>query len=187
MPPTNFICGDASLRTNPTLHGRQEVDNQTQDANDKLQDTMTSPIALGETMASKERPMHDNDVPPINPTSSSRNEVIIQGADGRGLVHCVVLLSGIDGLQMEGNASIPTLENINMLNATPIGIQEIATHPMPPFQLWQLFKSPEDVPRTSPCIPPPMHPTLIGPDPSPRVQASGIMESDDELLVNAFQ
>jgi hypothetical protein len=65
--PANSIGGDASLSTNPILHGRQEVDNQTQDPNDELQDTGTSPTAPGDTMASEERPMHDNDVPPTNP------------------------------------------------------------------------------------------------------------------------
>jgi hypothetical protein len=66
LPLANSIGGDASLSTNHRLHGGQEVDNQTQVPNDKLQDTRTSPTALGETMASEERPMHDNDAPPIN-------------------------------------------------------------------------------------------------------------------------
>jgi hypothetical protein len=34
--PANSIGGDASLSTNPILHGGQEVDNQTQDHNDEL-------------------------------------------------------------------------------------------------------------------------------------------------------
>jgi hypothetical protein len=29
LPPANSIGGDASLSTNPILHGGQEVDNQT--------------------------------------------------------------------------------------------------------------------------------------------------------------
>jgi hypothetical protein len=33
--PTNSTSGDASLSTNPILHGGQEVDNQTQDLNDE--------------------------------------------------------------------------------------------------------------------------------------------------------
>jgi hypothetical protein len=86
------------LSTNSILHGRQEVDNQIQDPNDELQDTGTSPTAPGDTMASKERPMHDNDVPRINQASSLRNEHLIQGTDGRGPAHCVVLPSGIDEL-----------------------------------------------------------------------------------------
>jgi hypothetical protein len=98
LPPTNSIGGDASLSTNSILHGRQEVDNQIQDPNDELQDTGTSPTAPGDTMASKERPMHDNDVPRINQASSLRNEHLIQGTDGRGPAHCVVLPSGIDEL-----------------------------------------------------------------------------------------
>ena len=77
LPPTNSTSGDASLRTNPTLHGRQGVDNQIQDPNDELQDTETSPTAPGDMMASEERPLHDNVVPPINPVSPSRNEVIV--------------------------------------------------------------------------------------------------------------
>jgi hypothetical protein len=64
--PTNSIHGDASLSINPILHGGPEVDNQIQDPNDELQDTGTSLIAPVDTMASKERPMHHNDVPPIN-------------------------------------------------------------------------------------------------------------------------
>ena len=165
----NSTSGDASLRTNSILHDRQEVDNQIQDPNDELQDIGTSPTAPGDMMASKERPMHDNDVPPINPVSSSHNEVIIQGTDGRGPAHYVVLPSGIDGVGTEGNALVPTLENINMLNAILVGIQEVATHSTLPFQPWQLFKSLADVPRTSVCIQPPMHRTLVGPDPSPCV------------------
>jgi hypothetical protein len=66
LPPTNSIGGGASLSTNPILHGGQEVDNQTQDPNDELQDTRTSLIASDDTMASEEHPMDDNDVPPIN-------------------------------------------------------------------------------------------------------------------------
>jgi hypothetical protein len=55
--PANSIGGDASLSTNPILHGGQEVDNQTQDPNDELQDTGTSPTASSDMMASEERPM----------------------------------------------------------------------------------------------------------------------------------
>jgi hypothetical protein len=161
----NSIGGDASLSTNLILHGRQEVDNQTQDHNDELQDTGTSPTASGDMMASKERPLHDNDVPPTNRVSPSRNELLVQGTDGGGPPHCVLLPSGIDGVDTEGNAPVPTLEIINMLNAVPIGIQEVATNPMPPFQPRQLFKSPASVPRRPVCIQPPMHPTLIAPDP----------------------
>jgi hypothetical protein len=101
--PTNFIGGDASLSTNPILHGGQEVDNQTQDPNDELQDIGTSPTASGDMMASEERPMHDNDVPPTNPVSPSRNELLVQGTDGGGPTHCVLLPSGIDGVDSEGN------------------------------------------------------------------------------------
>jgi hypothetical protein len=54
--PANSIGGDTSLSTNPILHGGQEVDNQTQDPNDKLQDTGTSPTASGDMIASEERP-----------------------------------------------------------------------------------------------------------------------------------
>jgi hypothetical protein len=78
--------------------------------------------------------MHDNDVPPINLVPPPRNELLVQGTDGGGPAHCVVLPSGIDGVDTEGNAPVPTVENINTLNATPVGIQEVATHPMPPFQ-----------------------------------------------------
>jgi hypothetical protein len=144
--PTNFIGGDASLSTNPILHGGQEVDNQTQDPNDELQDTGTSPTASGDMMASEERPMHDNNVPPTNAGSPSRNELLIQGTDGGGPPHCVLLPSGIDGVDMEENAPVPILEIINMLNTAPVGIQEVATHLMPPSQPRQLFKSPASVP-----------------------------------------
>jgi hypothetical protein len=44
----NSTGGDASLSTNSILHGGQEVDNQTQDPNDELQDTETSPTAPGD-------------------------------------------------------------------------------------------------------------------------------------------
>jgi hypothetical protein len=152
LPPANSIGGDASLSTNPILHGGQEVDNQTQDPNDEVQDTGTSPTVPGHTMASEERPMHDNDVPPINQASPLHNERLIQDTDGRGPVHCVVLPSGIDGIDTEGNALVPTVENINMLNASLVGIQEVATHPMPPSQPRQLFNSPASVPRRSVCI-----------------------------------
>jgi hypothetical protein len=150
--PANSIGGDASLSTNPILHGGQEVDIQTQDPNDELQDTGTSPTALGDMMASEERPMHDNDVPPTNPVSPSHNELFVQGTDGGGPAHCVVLPSGIDGVDTEGNAPVPTLEIINMLNAAPVGIQEVATDPMPPSQPRQLFKLPASVPRRPVCI-----------------------------------
>jgi hypothetical protein len=75
--PANSIGGDASLSTNPILHGGQEVDNQTQDHNDELQDTGTSPTTSGDMMASEERPMHENDVPPTNPVSPSPNELLV--------------------------------------------------------------------------------------------------------------
>ena len=80
--------------------------------------------------------MHDNDVLPISPISPSRNEVTVQGVDGGGLVHCIVLPSRIDGVDTEGNAPVSTLKNINTLNAALVGIQEVATHPMLPFQPW---------------------------------------------------
>jgi hypothetical protein len=106
---------------------------------------------------------------PIKLVSPSRNELLVQGTDGRGPAHCVVLPSGIDGVDTEGNAPVPTLENINTLNTAPISIQEVATYPMPPSQSWQLFKSPASVPRRPVCIQPPMHPTLVFPDLSPRI------------------
>jgi hypothetical protein len=84
----NSIGGDASLSTNSILHGGQEVDNQTQDPNDKLQDTGTSPTASGDMTASEERPMHKNDVPPTNPVSPSQNELLIQGTHGGGPCNC---------------------------------------------------------------------------------------------------
>jgi hypothetical protein len=152
LPPANSIGGDASLSTNPILHGRQEVDNQTRDPNDELQDTRTSPTAPGNTMASEERPMHDNDVPHINQAFPLRNECLVQGTDDQGPAHCVVLPSRIDGVDTEGNTPIPTVENINTLNVAPVGIKEVATHPMPPSQPRQLFKSPANVPRRSVCI-----------------------------------
>jgi hypothetical protein len=183
----NSIGGDASLSTNPILYGRQEVDNQTQDHNDELQDTGTSPTASGDMMASEERPMHDNDVPPTNPVSPSPNELLIQGTDSGGPTHCVLLPSGIDGVDTEGNAPVPTLEIINMLNTAPIGIQEVATNPMPPSQPWQLLKSPASVPRRPVCIQPPMHPTLVAPDPSPCVRASDTTESEDDLILACMQ
>jgi hypothetical protein len=148
--PANSIDGDASLSTNPILQCGQEVDNQTQDPNDEFQDTGTSPTAPGDTMASEERPMHDNDVPPTNPVSPSRNELLVQGIDGRGLAHCVVLPSGIDGVDSEPR---------------------------------QLFKSPTSVPRRPVCIQPPMHPTLVVPDPSLHIRASNNVQSGDELLL----
>jgi hypothetical protein len=183
----NSTGGDASLSTNPILHGGQEVDNQTQDPNDELQDIGTSPTAPGDTMASEERPMHDNDVPPIYPVSHSRNELLVQGIDGGGRAHCVVLPSGIDGVDTKGNAPVRTLENIHTLNTAPVGIQEVATHPMPPSQPRQLFKSPASVPRRPVCIQPPMHPTLVAPDPSPRVRAYNIAKSEDDLLLAHIQ
>jgi hypothetical protein len=185
--PANSIGGDASLSTNPILHGGKEVDNQTQDPNDELQDTETSPTVSGDMMASEERPMHDNDVPSTLPVSPSRNELLVQGTDGGGPPYCVLLPSGIDGVDMEGNAPIPTLEIINMLNAAPVGIQEVATNPMPPSQPWHLFKSPASVPRRPVCIQPPMHPTLVAPDPFPRVRASDTTESEDDLVFACLQ
>jgi hypothetical protein len=185
--PANSIGGDASLSTNSILHGRQEVDNQTQDPNDELQDTETSPTASGDMMASEERPMHDNDVPPTNPVSPSHNELLVQGTNGGGPTHCMLLPSGIDGVDTEGNAHVPTLEIISILNTPPVGIQEVTTNPMPPSQPRQLFKSPACVPRRPVCIQLPMHPTLVAPDPSPCVQASDTMESEDDLVLTCIQ
>jgi hypothetical protein len=51
LPLANSIGDDASLSTNLILHGGQEVDNQTQDPNDELQDTRTSPTAPCDMMA----------------------------------------------------------------------------------------------------------------------------------------
>jgi hypothetical protein len=104
------------------LHGGHEVDNQTQDHNDELQDIGTSPTASGDMMASEERPMHDNDVPPTNPVSPFPNELLVQGTDGGGPTHCVLLPSRIDGVDTEGNAPVPTFKIINMLNTAPVGI-----------------------------------------------------------------
>jgi hypothetical protein len=38
-------------------------------------------------------------VPPINPVSHSHNELLVQGIDGGSPAHCVVLPSGIDGVE----------------------------------------------------------------------------------------
>jgi hypothetical protein len=124
----------------------------------------------------------DNDTPPINPTSPLHNERPIQTIDDRDPAHCVVLPSGIDGVDTEGNALVPGMENINMLNVAPVGVQEVATHPMPPSQPRQKFKSPANVPRRPVYIQPPMHPMLIVPDPFPYVGASDTMLGDDELF-----
>jgi hypothetical protein len=99
----------------------------------------------------------------------------------------VLLPSGIDGVDTEGNAPVPTLEIINMLNTILVGIQEVATNPMPPSQPRQLFKSPASVPRRPVCIQPPMHPTLVAPDPSPRIRASDTAESEDDLVLACMQ
>jgi hypothetical protein len=163
------------------------VDNQIQDHNDELQDTGTSSTASGDMMAFEERPMHDNDVPPTNPVSPSSNELLVQGTDGGGPTYCVLLPSGIDGVDTEGNAPILTLEINNMLNKAPVDIQEVATNPMPPSQPRQLFKSPASVPRRPVCIQPPMHPTLVAPDPSPCVRASDTAESEDDLVLACMQ
>jgi hypothetical protein len=131
--------------------------------------------------------MHDNDVPPTNLVSSSPNELLVQGIDGGGPPYCVLLPSGNDWIDTEGNAPVPTLEIINMLNAAPVGIQEVATNPMPPSEPRQFFKSPASVPRRPVCIQPPMHPTLVAPDPSPRIQASDTAESEDDLVLACLQ
>jgi hypothetical protein len=99
----------------------------------------------------------------------------------------VLLPSGIDGIDTEGNAPVPTLEKINMLNAASVGIQEVATHPMPPSQPRQLFKSPASVPRRPVCIQPPMHPTIVAPNPSPCVRAFDTAESEDDLILACMQ
>ena len=90
--------------------------------------------------------MHDNDVPPINQASSLYNECLIQSTDDQGPAYCIVLPSAIDGVDTEENAPVPTVKNINILNAAPVGIQEVATHLMPPSQPRQLFKSLANVP-----------------------------------------
>jgi hypothetical protein len=172
---------------NPILHGGQEADNQIQDPNDELQDIGTSPTAPGDMTAFEERPMHDNGVPLINQASSLRNEHPVQGTDGRGPAHCVVPPNGIDGIGTEGNAPVPTVENINTFNAALVDVQEVATHPMPPSQPRQLFKSLANVPQRPVCIEPPMHPTLVAPDPSPRVRATDVVQSDDEIFLACLQ
>jgi hypothetical protein len=77
LPPANSIGGDTSLSTNPIFHGGQEVDDQTQDPNNELQDTGTSTTTLGDTMASEECPIYDNDVPHINQASPLRNKRLV--------------------------------------------------------------------------------------------------------------
>jgi hypothetical protein len=101
--------------------------------------------------------------------------------------HCVVLPSGIDGVDTKRNAPVPSVENINTVNATSIGIQEVAIHPMPPSQPRQLFKSSANVPRRPVCIQPPMHPMLVVPDPSLPLRTSNTMQSDDKLLQACLQ
>jgi hypothetical protein len=79
------------------------------------------------------------------------------------------------------------MENINTLNAAPVGIQEVAAHPMPPSQPRQLFKSPANVPQRSVCIQPSMHPMLVVLDPSPSVRASDTIQSEDDLVLACIQ
>jgi hypothetical protein len=115
------------------------VENQTQVPNDEFQDTGTSPTAPGETVASEKCLMLDNDALPINRASSCHNERLVQSIDDRGPIHCVVLLSGIDGIDTKGSAPVPGVENINMLDAALVSIREVAIHPMPPSQPRKLF------------------------------------------------
>ena len=68
-----------------------------------------------------------------------------------------------------------------------MGIQEVATYLMPPFQPQQLFKSPTNVPQRLVCIQPPVHPTLIVPNPFPRIRASDTAESEDKLVFACIQ
>jgi hypothetical protein len=97
-------------------------------------------------VASKECPVPNNDALPIIQASPLHNERHVQTIDDRGLAHCVVLPSGIDGVDTERNTPVPGVENINTLDAPLVGVQEVATHPMPPFQPRQLFKSLANVP-----------------------------------------
>jgi hypothetical protein len=182
LPLANSISGDASLNTNHILHGRQEVDNQTQVPNDELQDIGTSPTAPGEMVTSEERPMLDNDAPSINRASPFHNERLVQTTDDRGPTHYVVLPSGVDGVDTEGNTPVPGVENINTLDAAPVSIREVATHLMPPSQPRQLFKLPANVSQRPVCIQPPMHPMFVVPDPSPPLGASNTVPSDDKFF-----
>ena len=145
------------------------MENQGPDPNDELQDTGTSPTAVGDTMPSKEHSSHVDDVPPTNPASPSCNEFIVQDIAGGAPPHCVLLPSVIEWVRMEENAHVRTLGDICALDTIPVSIQEDATLPRPPSPARQLFRTPATVLRTSTCIPPPMHPTLVGPHPSPRV------------------
>jgi hypothetical protein len=56
------------------------------------------------------------ELPPLH------NECLIQSTGDRGPAHCVVLPSGIDGVDTEGNAPVPSMENINTLNAALVDI-----------------------------------------------------------------
>lgn len=80
------------------------------------------------------------------------NKRLIQTINDQGPVYCIVLLSGIDGVDTEINALIMGVENIIALDAAPISVQEVATHPMAPFQSRQLFKSSANVPQRLVCI-----------------------------------
>ena len=70
--------------------------------------------------------MPDSDAPPINQASSFYNERLVQTTNDRGLAHCIVLPSGIDGIDMEENAPVPSMENINMLDATLVSVYEVS-------------------------------------------------------------
>ena len=47
-------------------------------------------------------------------------------------MHSVVLSSRIGGIDTKENASIESVEKINTLDPPPLGIQEVAIHPVAP-------------------------------------------------------
>jgi hypothetical protein len=69
LPIAKFVSGTGLLYSNNILHSGQEVEKEKHVPNEDLEDTGNSLVALGETVASKERHVVKDNVLPTNPTS----------------------------------------------------------------------------------------------------------------------
>jgi hypothetical protein len=133
---------------------------------------VTSSTAPGKAVAIKERHVVGNDVLPTNIASFLYNQRHVQSSEKRAPAHCDVLLSRMDGVYVEVNASILGMGSIDTHDPPLAGIQEVAAHSVASALIRQLFKLLGNVPSIAVCIPPPHGPMLFVPNPSPHTKAS---------------
>jgi hypothetical protein len=147
--------GIGLLDSDNILRGGQQMVKNKHVPNEDLEDMVTSSVAPGKAVAIKERHVVGNDVLPTNIASLFYNQHHVQSNENGAPAHCDVLLSRMDGVYAEVNASMLGMESIDTHDPPLAGVQEVVAHSVASALTRQLFKLSGNVPSIAVCIPPP--------------------------------